>query len=72
VGPISIWQALIVLAIAILIIRTRYKRLPLVERADRKDTATSGVRSPRRLPRWVIPTALGLFIILAAASWLSI
>ena len=71
-GSISIWQALIVLAIAILIVWARYKRLPLVERTDRRDTATNGVRSPRRLPRWVIPTALGLFIILAATSWLSI
>jgi multisubunit Na+/H+ antiporter MnhB subunit len=72
VGPISIWQAMIVLAIAILIVWTRYKRLPLVEKTDRRDTATNCVRSPRRLRRWVILTALGLFIILAATSWLSI
>ena len=71
-GPISIWQALIVIAIAILIVWTRYKRWPLVARTDGRDTATTGVQSQRRLPRWVVPTALGMFIILAAASWFSI
>ena len=71
-GPISVWQALIVLAIALLIVWTRYKRWPLVTAKDGRNSETNGTRSEKRLLRWVIPAALGMFVVLATASWLSI
>ena len=70
-GPISIWQALIVLAIVLLLICIRsrpWSRFAETTAGHERDFAR--VKSPKRLASWVAFVAVGLFGVLALASWI--